>query len=187
MYAHALTHVRQRRPRRPAGLALGFCLIVFAFNRSLKSKNIKTNSPSRPKRKPRPWRPPQLRMPRRLDSQTTESMKHTNNMPLMPVNAASIAQSNPWPMGPSLVGLSAAVNSKIVCSSKQWCCLNSTRTLSGANLALQDTDALAAAEYGRLAVWEHSPFLLGLGVASIAAGRCISAGAPSRPLTRFRF
>ena len=121
-------------------------------------------------------------MPRRLDSQTTESMKHTNNMPLMPVNAASIAQSNPWPMGPSLVGLSAAVNSKIVCSSKQWCCLNSTRTLYGGDIALQDTGTLAAAEYGRLALWEHSPLFSGLSAASIAAGRCISAGAPSRPL-----
>ena len=37
-----------------------------------KSKNLKTNSPSKPKREPRPWRPSQLRMPRRLDSQTTE-------------------------------------------------------------------------------------------------------------------
>ena len=52
--------------------------------------------------------------------------------------------------------------------------LNSTRTLSGADLALQDTGALAAAEYGRLAVWEHSPLFSGLGAASIAAGRCAS-------------
>ena len=57
-------------------------------------------------------------------------------------------------MGPSLVGLSAALNSKIACCSKYWCCLHSTtRTLSGANLTLQDTGALAAAEYGQLAVW----------------------------------
>ena len=35
------------------------------------------------------------------------------------------------------------------------------RTLSGADLALQDTGALAAAEYGRLAVWEHSLFFQG--------------------------
>ena len=86
----------KRRPWRPAGLGLAFsfCLIVFAFNQNLKSKNLKTNSPSRPKREPRPWRPPQLRMPRRLDSQTTESRKHTN-MPLMPVNAASITSVEP--------------------------------------------------------------------------------------------
>ena len=90
-------------------------------------------------------------------------------------------------MGPSLVGLGAAVHSKTVRCSKYWCCLNSTRTSSGADLALQDTGALAAAEYGRLAVREYSPLLSGLGATSIAAGRCISAGAPSRPLTRFRF
>ena len=36
-------------------------------------------------------------------------------------------------------------------------------------------------------MWEHSPLFSGLGAASIAAGRCISAGAPSRPLTRVRF
>ena len=35
-------------------------------------------------------------------------------------------RSNPWPMGPSFVGLSAAANAKFVCCSKQWCCLNST-------------------------------------------------------------
>ena len=35
------------------------------------------------------------------------------------------------------------------------------RTLSGADLALQDTGALAAAEYGRPAVWEHSPLSQG--------------------------
>ena len=52
---------------------------------------------------------------------------------------------------------------------------------------LQDTGALAAAEHGRLVVWAHSPLFSGLGAASIAAGRCISAGATPRPLTRFRF
>ena len=36
-----------------------------------------------------------------------------------------------------------------------------TRTLSGADLALQDTGALVAAEYGRLAVWEHFPLFQG--------------------------
>jgi len=56
--------------------------------------------------------------------------------------------------------------------------------LSSADLALQDTGALAAAEHGRLAVWAHSsPLFSGLGVASTAAGRCIGAGAPPRPLT----
>ena len=50
--------------------------------------------------------------------------------------------------------------------------------LSSADLALQGTAALAAAEYGRLAVWEHTPLFSGPGTASTAVGRCISAGAP---------
>ena len=58
-------------------------------------QNLVTNNPSRPKREPRPWRSPQLRTPRRLDSQRTESRKYTNNMPLMPVNAASITAAKP--------------------------------------------------------------------------------------------
>ena len=65
--------------------------------------------------------------------------------------------------------------------------MNSTRTFSSADLALQDTGALAAAEYGWLAVWGHYPLFSGLGAASTAAGQCISAGAPPRPLTCFRF
>ena len=48
--------------------------------------------------------------------------------------------------------------------------------LSSADLALQDTGAVAAAEYGRLAVWED-----------YASGRCINAGYPPRPLTCFRY
>ena len=56
-----------------------------------------------------------------------------------------------------------------------------------ADLVLQETGALAAAEYGPLAVWAHSPLFPGLGAASTSAGRCINAGAPPRPLTRFRF
>ena len=73
---------------------------------------------SRPKREPRPWQPPQLRTPRRLDSQTTEIRKHTNNMPLMPVMQLPSLQPKPWPMGPSLIGSSAAVHSKFGCCSK---------------------------------------------------------------------
>ena len=68
------------------------------------------------------------------------------------------------------------------------CCLNSTtRTSSSADLVLEDTGTLAAADNGRLAVWAHSPLFSGLGAASTAAGRCISAGAPPRPLTRALF
>ena len=59
--------------------------------------------------------------------------------------------------------------------------------ISSADLALQNTGAIAAAEHGRLAVWVHPPLFSGLGAASTAAGWCISAGAPPRPLTRFRF
>ena len=50
-------------------------------------------------------------------------------------------QSNPWPMGPSFVGLSAAIHSKIVCCSKQWCCLNSTRVLCPAQILRLRTPA----------------------------------------------
>ena len=35
--------------------------------------------------------------------------------------------------------------------------------------------------------WHPPPLFSGLGAASTAAGWCISAGAPPRPLTRFRF
>ena len=50
----------------------------------------------------------------------------------------------------SLIELSAAVHSRTVCGGKGLlCCLNGSRTSSSAVLALQDTGALAAAEYGR--------------------------------------
>ena len=45
--------------------------------------------------------------------------------------------------------------------------------IRSADLALHDTGALAAAEYGRPAVWAHSPLFSGLGAASTTAGRCI--------------
>ena len=79
-------------PTRPAGLVLAFCFCLIIF---LMKQNLVTNNPSRPKREPRPWRSPQLRTPLRLDSQRTESRKYTNNMPLMPVNAASITSVEP--------------------------------------------------------------------------------------------
>ena len=62
-----------------------------------------------------------------------------------------------------------------------------TRTLSSADLALQNAGAIAAADYGLLAVWAHSSLFSGLGAASTTSGRYISAGAPPRPLTHFRF
>ena len=80
------------RPRGPAELVLGFSFSLkhLFIRQNLKAKKLKTNSPRRPKRETRPWPPPQLRTPRRLDSKTTESRKNTNNIPLMPVNATSI-------------------------------------------------------------------------------------------------
>ena len=38
-------------------------------------------------------------------------------------------------------------------------CSNSSRTLSGADVVVQDGGTLAAAAYGWLAVWEHSPLI----------------------------
>lgn len=68
--------------------------------------------------------------------------------------------------------------------------LNSTRTLlSGADLALQTAGAIAAEEYGRLAMWAHSALFSGLGAASrTAAAWCITAAdVPPWSLARFRF
>ena len=108
----------------------------------------------------------------------------------MPINAASSTSVEPVAHGAVLRRIECCCTFKnrlLYSSSKQWCCLNSTRPLSGADLALQDTGALAAADYGRLAVREHSPLFSGRGAASIAAGRCSGAGARSRPLIRFVF
>ena len=44
-----------------------------------------------------------------------------------------------------------------------------TPTLSSAGLALQNTGTIAAAEYGRLAVWADSALFSGLDVVSTAA------------------
>ena len=46
-----------------------------------------------------------------------------------------LPQPNPWPMGPSLIELSAVVHSKMFDCSKWWCCLKSTLILSSASLA----------------------------------------------------
>ena len=92
-------------------------------------------------------------------------------------------QSNPWPMGPSLIELSAAVYSKIVCCSKCDAVWKSpilrppqiSRFRIPASLQRQSI-------VGYVALWEHSPIFSGLGAADTAAGRCISADAPTRPL-----
>ena len=108
-------------------------------------------------------------------------------MLLMPVNAVSIAEAEPVAHGavPHRIECCCTFKNRLLYVASDLC-LNSTSTLSSANLALEDIGALAA-EYGRLAVWAHSPPFSGLGAASTAAGRCISAGAPSQPLARFRF
>ena len=108
-------------------------------------------------------------------------------MPRMPVNAASITAAKPVAHG--------AVPHRIECCGAFKNRLLVMRLLEQhlyyvqRYLALQDNGALAAAaEYGWLAVWAHSPLFSGLDAASTATGRCIiSAGAPPRPLTRFRF
>ena len=78
----------------------------------------------------------------------------------MPVNTASITSVEPVAHG--------AVPRRIEC-----CCTLKNRLLQQVmvlfeqhpyfvrRIALQDTGALAAAEYGRLAVWEHSPLFQG--------------------------
>ena len=105
----------------------------------------------------------------------------------MPVHAASITAAKPVAHGAVPHRMECCCTLKNRLLSQVICCLNSTRTLSSANLALQNTSSIAAAEYGRLAMWAYSPPLSGLGAAFTAAGWCISAGAPPRPLTRFVF
>ena len=77
----------------------------------------------------------------------------------------------PWHVASSLIGVSAAVKPKIVCSSKRLCCLAGTYTFSVNRpiLAPQDTGALAAAGYGLLVVWARCTLFSGLEVASKAA------------------
>ena len=81
-------------------------------------------------------------------------------------------------MGPSLKELSSAIYTFKYCLLLQVMLFEAPVPFSGADLALQDTRALAPAEYGRLAVWAQFPLFSGLGAASTAAGRCISAGGP---------
>ena len=62
--------------------------------------------------------------------------------------------------------------------------LNSAHTLSSAGLVLQNAGAIAAADFGPLAVRADVPLVSGLGAAFAAPGWCISARAPPRQLTR---
>ena len=119
--------------------------------------------------------------------QTDDREQETHERHGTDANADSITSVKPVAHGAVLGRIECCCTFKIVCCIKQWCSLNNTHALSGADLALQDTGALAAAEYGRLVVWAHSPLFSGMGADSTAAGRCISDSAPLRPLTRFRF
>ena len=104
----------------------------------------------------------------------------------MPVNAASITSVEPVAHGtvPRRIECRCTLKNRLL---YQVLFEQHPYFVRRTSRALQHTDALAAAEYGWLAVWEHSALFSGLGAASIAAGRCISAGAPSRTLTRFHF
>ena len=74
-------------------------------------------------------------------------------MPLVPVDAVLKAAAKTVAHGAVQVELRAAVHSKIVLvHSKRRNFLHSTRTSSSADLALQTAGAIAAAEYGRLAM-----------------------------------
>ena len=117
--------------------------------------------------------------------QTTEGRKRTNNLPLMPVNAASVTAAEPVAHG--------AVPHRIEC-----CCTFKNRLLCQVMILFEQhayfvqrrsrawTYRRPCSSSGRLALWAHSTLFSGLGAASTAAGRYISAGSPPRPLTRFR-
>ena len=64
------------------------------------------------------WRYPQLRTPRTLDSQKTESRQYTNNMPLAPAIAASVAAAETLAHGAIPIELSAALLNRFACCSK---------------------------------------------------------------------
>ena len=106
------------RARRPVGPVLGFrfCLIIAAFNQNLKAKT-NNEQPKQAQARTETMVATAATKARRLDSLRTESRKYTN-MPLMPVNTASITAAKPVAHGPSLIELRAAVHSKIVCCSK---------------------------------------------------------------------
>ena len=96
-----------------------FCSSVL-FNRKSIKMTLKTKHEERTaQRERRSWRQPQLRTPRRLDSQKTESRQCANNMRLVPGNAVFNAVAKTVAHGPVQVELRAAVHSKIICCSKR--------------------------------------------------------------------
>ena len=114
--------------------------IVVGLNQNLKLKRFNEQST----REARPWRQPQLPTPLKLDDQRTEQRSRKQHAADTSQAAISL-QPIPWPMGPSPTKLGAAVQPKIVCCGKCCCCLSSTRTLSRADLALQNTGAITPA------------------------------------------
>ena len=60
---------------------------------------------------------PQLRTPRRVDSQKVESREYTGSMPLVPANAASIRAAQPVAHG-------AVPNQVLLCSQKMFVVAN---------------------------------------------------------------
>ena len=63
--------------------------------RYLHVQKAKTEQPKQAKARTETMAAPQLRTPRGPDSQRTVSRKYTNNMPLIPVNTASITADKP--------------------------------------------------------------------------------------------
>ena len=148
------------------------------MHRHFKSKRRTVNSPSEKREHGdnRSYERPVCWTARR------ESRRNTN-MSLVPANQCSFPRrsQNRDPWGRPYRIECWCTQHKIVCLYERkrcCCCLNSTRYfIQSRPLALQDTGALAAAEYGRLALWAHSPLFTGLGVASTAAGWCIRTAA----------
>lgn len=108
---------------------------------------------------------------------TRQRRQCANNMPSVPVNAAFIAGAQTWAVH---IELRAAVpKKKNTCCRKRCFFLHSARILINADLAFHNTGALAATEYGRLAMWVHLNHS-GLGAAPKTARWCTTAGAPPR-------
>ena len=111
----------------------------------ISKQKIKTNSPSekRDHGDDRSYERP-------VDWTTRRESRQCTNMPLVPVNAASLVAAKTVTHGPVPIALSAGVHS----IKSSVVTVASDVALSSADLALQDTgalSALSAAEYGRLA------------------------------------
>ena len=146
-------------------------------------QKAKNEQPKLEQWEPRPRRPPQLRTPRRLDKETTESRQYTSNCRWQPVNAASTTAAK--------YGVSGVVPHRLerCCKNigccRKWLCCFEQHTSFGQ----RRSRALGYRRPYSSRVWSVSrvgtlPFFSGLDAASTEAGRCVSAGAPARPLAR---